>query len=110
MARRPRGARPEPAAEKPAEKKVAWKVQERFRLRCPICGMLPEAERLTEHDLYPVEVYLQRFGGSFPGGTIFEKQGYMVYEPVDEELERGYKRFLVRRLEEALARLKAELE
>jgi len=38
---------------------------EKIRVRCPFCGMLPEAERILEtEEPREIQVILQRFGGS----------------------------------------------
>lgn len=51
----------------------------RVRVRCVLCGMLPELFRLASSP-FPAEVYLQRFGGGVAGTEGRPAQGYMVYE------------------------------
>lgn len=41
-------------------------MMEKIRVRCPICGMLSELERVRKKPVYQIEVYLQRFGGRLP--------------------------------------------
>lgn len=41
-------------------------MMEKIRVRCPICGMMPELERVKEKPVYQIEAYLQRFGGRLP--------------------------------------------
>lgn len=68
-------------------------MKEVIRVRCPLCGSLPELERVQAHPgPWPQEVYTQRFGGK---AKTTEKQkaaaagkkkgkgsnpGYMEYE------------------------------
>lgn len=57
-------------------------AHEVLRFRCPVCGMMPLADRL-EGAPYELALYLQRFGGRLPGGKV----GYMEYVPLIEPAE-----------------------
>jgi hypothetical protein len=59
-------------------KKPTWRVEEKLRFWCPLCGMVADADRLDDSP-HPVKVMLQRYGGRFPGG-----KGYMEYVPVTD--------------------------
>ena len=49
-------------------------MKEILRVRCPICGMLPEVERINFEHLYPICVYRQTIGGSERVASIEEIQ------------------------------------
>ncbi len=51
----------------------------RVRVTCPVCGMMPEVERLQSSP-YPAEVRIQRFGGSFPASDDRPMVGFMRYD------------------------------
>ena len=51
----------------------------RVRTTCPLCGMMPEVERL-QRSPYPAEVRVQRFGGSFPATDDQPMTGFMRYD------------------------------
>lgn len=57
----------------------SWRVAEKLRFWCPLCGMVADLDRL-DGSPYPVRLKLQRYGGRLRGGT-----GYMEYIPVDQE-------------------------
>ncbi|MCL6558128.1 MAG: hypothetical protein K6U74_04865 [Firmicutes bacterium] len=84
-----------------------WQVREELRIRCPLCGMLPEAWRLDDAP-YEVEVQLQRFGGKTPDG-----RGYMEYIPAGpaetDYLIRALKR-KIREVHKALIEEQEELK
>lgn len=79
-----------------------WPVTEVLRVRCPLCGMMPEAFRL-EKSPYEIEVKLQRFGGRLKGG-----RGFMVYEAASEEKAAPIREKLQQKLAELCRRLKGE--
>jgi len=61
-------------------------MPEVIRIRCPVCGSLPELDRVEELGDVQVEVFLQKFGGKRPlgPGAIKGKgkgsnPGYMEY-------------------------------
>uniref|UniRef100_A0A7C1J000 Uncharacterized protein n=1 Tax=Ammonifex degensii TaxID=42838 RepID=A0A7C1J000_9THEO len=84
---------PPPAMEE-APTEPWWHITEVLRVRCPLCGMLPEAFRLDKSP-YEVEVKLQRFGGRLKGG-----RGFMVYETAPEERAAPVKEKLKEKLTE----------
>lgn len=73
-------------------------VTEVLRFHCPICGMMPAASRLGAAP-YPIELFLQRFGGRLPNS----KTGYMEYVPLTDAAE--IETFLELELQPVMARL-----
>ena len=49
-------------------------MKEVLRFRCPLCGMLPEVDRVNGDNPYEVNIYLQRIGGSVSLLSLEEKQ------------------------------------
>ena len=49
-------------------------MKEVLRFRCPLCGMLPEVNRVNWDNPYEVKIYLQRIGGSVSLLSLEEKQ------------------------------------
>jgi len=49
-------------------------MKEIIRVRCPICGMLPELDRIDFEHLHPIRVYRQTIGGSERVASIEEIQ------------------------------------
>lgn len=82
---------------KPKPPTPGWPVAESLRFRCPLCGMLPEAERLDDSP-FPAEVKLQRFGGRLPGG-----KGFMEYGPASAREAEFVIKALKRKIEELAA-------
>jgi len=83
------GAKPERKPKARLPEKVPWKVAEYRRFRCPLCGMLPEEERL-DHSPWDVEAWLQRLGG----------RGYMKYIKLGDEERREVARRIAGLLEQ----------
>ncbi|MEX2430777.1 MAG: hypothetical protein WD645_02525 [Dehalococcoidia bacterium] len=50
----------------------------RVRATCPVCGMLPEVQRL-KNSPYPSQARIQRFGGSIAATETEPMRGYMEY-------------------------------
>ena len=101
MARERRHAKEEaPKTSQVPRKSKTWKATERVRARCPLCGMMPNVEKITEHELYPPELFLQKFGGSFPSGADGSHKGYCEYVPVNGDLLSKYIAFLKNRISE----------
>lgn len=88
MPRKPRGKKepycgPQPDPAPRTTELAPVNYQERLRVRCPLCGMLPQLECFGKAP-YELEVKLQRFGGSFPiDETTGKRKGYMEYIPTD---------------------------
>ncbi len=76
------------APEPPAA--VERKITERVRVRCPVCGMLPEDFRI-ERGPYNLEVKMQQFGGD----------RYMKYEERPDLIE-DWKPTLIQKIRAAL--------
>ncbi|MDI6894848.1 MAG: hypothetical protein QME70_09635 [Bacillota bacterium] len=51
----------------------------RVRMTCPVCGMMPEIERLFASP-YAAEVRVQKFGGSLPATNERPMVGFMQYD------------------------------
>jgi hypothetical protein len=41
-----------------------------LRIRCPLCGMLPEKEKLEGEANYKLQVFLQELGGRIPRSQL----------------------------------------
>ncbi len=49
-------------------------MKQRLRARCPICGMIADVERFEEK-IYPIQVFLQTFGGKIKANTVIRGRG-----------------------------------
>ena len=50
----------------------------KFRFHCPLCGMMADIDRVTENGPYPIEAFIQYFGGKTKDG-----RGFIKYVQVD---------------------------
>jgi len=90
-------------------------MKEKLRARCPMCGMIFDLDRLDSDGPYPLELFIQRFGGKLPlsdderedrKGKPFKRgsaRGFMEYEKIEGEKLEELKLLVDRRVEQLRA-------
>ena len=92
-----------------ARQVIEWETSTTIRVRCPCCGLLASADLIQNGPYGNIDVFLQRFGGSYPSptGRIKQRPGLMEYIAQPDEVDK-WCRILVEKLGAALKLLKEE--
>lgn len=103
----PTAQRPELTPAEPEPPQVpTWRVNEELRCRCPVCGHMPTEREWRRPGPYPIQPYLQRYGGRLKRTEAEEKmgippRGYMEYLELSPDQARELVALVRARLREA---------